>query len=353
MGLATSQQLQNYYDLYRDREITFTKDILKTLNVDPRQIYIKCSGNQWPCIINSTSLMLAKIIVGSKGGAYQQLTKKDATGPVSLRFCFTDSDKQLVSFFVNGRVTEVSPYMNSSELAVITITFNQRPPDDLIEKVGTLLDANANAVRRKEERIVLNPEVKRKMGLHKEETIVQVQGVPRRCILRDISFSGAKIILMGISKFIQNKETILQIRFDEPTEIVAIRGMIVLTAQIEGRQDLIVASIKFDETTVPLNYKIRINNYLTNLRKTMLSIDNEEAAKRAAVKAAVQKAAKEAKEGAAEDQTTEAAPSEAPAQETASSQEPAAETPAQSDGAEEAPAAEAVPEAGTEPAPEN
>lgn len=42
MGIATSQQIQKYYDQYRDTEITFTKDIIRAIGLDPRQIYIKC-----------------------------------------------------------------------------------------------------------------------------------------------------------------------------------------------------------------------------------------------------------------------------------------------------------------------
>ena len=62
LAIATNQQINNYYDLYRENEIVFTKDILRSLRVDPRQIYVKCSGAQWPCIINSTSFQMAKII---------------------------------------------------------------------------------------------------------------------------------------------------------------------------------------------------------------------------------------------------------------------------------------------------
>ena len=87
MGITTSQQLQNYYDLFRDTEVTYTKDILRTLAIDPRQIYIKCNGGQWPCIINSTSFQMAKIIVGTKGGAFAQISRKDPPS-VSLRFYF-------------------------------------------------------------------------------------------------------------------------------------------------------------------------------------------------------------------------------------------------------------------------
>ncbi len=288
MALVTTQQLQDYYDHYRDSEITFTKDITRILNVDPRQVYVKCNGNQWPCIINSTSLMACRIIVGVKGGAYAMLSRKDVPN-VSVRFCFINSEKQPVSFMVNGRVHEITAYMNSAELAVITINFTQRPSDELIERIGTLLDANTNAVRRKEERIILNPDVKRKLGLTKEETIVSVQGVPRHCIMRDLSFGGAKIIMMGISKFVEKQQAVLQMRFDDPAEVIQVGGVIISTSPVEGRKDIIIASIKFGDKTVPVSYKIRINNYLVNLRKHALAPEQTTEQKLAAAKAVQEK----------------------------------------------------------------
>lgn len=275
MGITTSQQLQNYYDIFRDKEVIYTKDVLRTLAVDPRQIYVKCNGAQWPCIINSTSFLLAKIIVGTKGGAYAAMTKKDSP-PVSLRFYFVQQHDQPISFFVTGRVTDVSQYMNSADLAIITITFSQRPPDDLIDKIGTMLEANSNAIRRKEERIIITEETKRKLFISKDETIIFIQNVPRRCILRDISFSGAKVLLLGIEKFIQGKDVILRIRFDEPDEIITLEGHVVKTSPVEGRPEIIYACLQFDEAKVPTSYKIRINTYLTTVRKNILSAVSQE-----------------------------------------------------------------------------
>ncbi|MCQ2600885.1 MAG: PilZ domain-containing protein [Treponema sp.] len=270
MGIITSQQLQNYYDFYRDKEVTYTKEVLRTLAVDPRQIYVKCNGAQWPCIINSTSFQIARIIVGTKGGAYAAMAKKEPP-PVSLRFYFIQQHDQPISFFVTGRITDISPYMNSTELAVITLTFTQRPPDDLIEKIGSMLEANSNAIRRKDERIIITDDAKRRMNMSRDETIIFIQNVPRRCILRDISFSGAKVILLGIEKFIQGKETILRIHFDEPDEIIQLAGHVVKTSPVEGRPEIIYACLQFDEAAVPTSYRIRINNYLTSMRKTILN----------------------------------------------------------------------------------
>lgn len=275
MGIVTSQQIQNYYDLFRDTEVTYTKDVLKTLAVDPRQIYIKCNGAQWPCIINSTSFQIARIIIGTKGGAFAALAKKDPP-PVSLRFFFLQQHDQPISFFVTGRITQISQYMNSADLAIVTITFTQRPPDDLIDKIGSLLEANSNAIRRKEERIVMTDDSKRRLGISKDETIIYIQNVPRRCILRDISFSGAKVILLGIEKFIKGKDSILRIHFDDPDEIILLEGHIVKTSPVENRAEIIYACLQFDELKVPTSYKIRINTYLTTIRKTILNAVQQE-----------------------------------------------------------------------------
>lgn len=270
-SITTNQQINEYYNKYRENEIIFSKDIMRFLRLDPRQIYVKCAGSQWPCIINSTSFQQAKIIIGTNGGAFHQITKKDAP-PVNLRFCFIESDNQPLIFFVTCRVTDVTPYMNSKELAILTLSFTQRPPDDLIYKIGSLIDANQGFIYRKEERIVLNEDTKRLLGINKKESIVYIQSVPRRCILWNLSFTGSKIVVLGVPKFLENKDCIIRLLFSDPTEIIDVKGTIVSVKTVEGRQDLVEAGIKFDENQVPLAYKMRINEFLSNRRKKFLDV---------------------------------------------------------------------------------
>lgn len=273
MQIATNQIINNYYELYRENEIVFTKDILRSLKIDPRQLYVKCAGSQWPCIINSTSFQMAKIIIGTAGGAFQQITRKDAP-PVNLRYCFIEQNGQPMIFFVSCRVTDVTPYMNSKELAIVTLTFTQRPPDDLIYKIGTLIAANESFIYRREDRIPINENTLRKLGIDKKETMIFIQNVPRRCILWNISFSGAKVILMGVPKFLDNKPCVIRFLFSDPNEIVDIKGVIVKADSIENRKDLVSVGIKYDEDQVPLAYKIRINDYLSLNRKVFLEANS-------------------------------------------------------------------------------
>ena len=270
MAIATNQQITNYYDSYCDKEVIFSREILHTLRVAPREIYIKCGGNQWPCIINSTSLLAAKIILDKTGGAFTAITQKNAP-PVSLRFCFfIDKGSETMSFFITGKVTNTAQYTDSKDLAVVTLTYTQRPPDDFIVKIGTLIEANINFIKRREERIVMTSEARYRLGIEKEDTIIYVQNVPRKCILRDLSFSGAKVVLLGVPKFVSGKETVLRIVFDDPAETLDIRGSIVGADFAEGRQDIVTASIKFDEEAVPAAYKLHINDYLTMTKKNLL-----------------------------------------------------------------------------------
>ncbi len=282
MGVTTSQQLTKYYDLFRDTEIPFTKDVILTLKMDPRQVYIKCNGGQWPCIVNSTSFQLARIIVGIKGGAFQELSQEvkkteDQKRVFQIRFCFYDANNQPINFFVSGKVDAIATYMQSKDLVIVTLKFTQRPPDDLIEPVGRLLEANANALRRKEERISINADSMRKLSLTKEETFVMIDEVPRKCIVRDLSFSGAKVILLGVEKFLTNKSTVLKLDFEDPVEKISIAGTIVSADLVEGRKDIVAASISFEEAKIPLAYKLHINNFVTAVRKNQLPQQGEQA----------------------------------------------------------------------------
>ena len=269
MGIVTSQQLTRYYELYRDTEVIFSKEVIKTLHMDPRQVYVKCTDSQWPCIINSTSFLGAKIIIGSKGGAYARLSKEKGT--VNLRFCFSQGDKQPISFFVSARVQDIVPYMESSDLAIVNLAYIQRPPDDLIELIGRLLEANTNALRRRDERIPITEESMRKLSLAKSDSVVFIESVPRHCIVRDISFSGAKILLLGVAQFLNNRNVVLRLEFYDPHEVISLPASIVKTDVAQGRKDIIVVCIQYDPAKIPITYKLHINNYLTGLRKSQLS----------------------------------------------------------------------------------
>jgi hypothetical protein len=265
MGVLTSQKITVYYERFKSIEVTFSKEIIHATGLFTQQVHLKCVSDFWPCVIYSSSFQGAKIVANARSGLVEKLQR--ANNYVSLRYCFKNADSgNPVTFFVSARVMGFTPYGNSQDVAMFSLQFTQRPPDDLIEIMGRLLDANVNSAKRREERILVTVETQRKMNLLAKESAVFIQGVPRRCILRDLSFSGAKLIMVGVAKFLVNREAALRIDFDDPRESFLLRGKFVRSENVEGRKELIALAILFEETLIPMGYKMRINDYLSSLR---------------------------------------------------------------------------------------
>jgi hypothetical protein len=275
MSITTSQQIGKWYDLYKSIEVTYTKEIIKTTGLDTRGVFLKCVGEQWPCAIYSASFDGAKVVASSKQAFMDKV--KRANNLLSLRFSFKNPDKpEPLSFFIAARVTGMAPYTQAGgDLQFVSIQFTQQPPDDFIEILGRLLEANINSTRRRDDRILLTPDSMRKIALISKDTFLFVQGVPRKCILRDLSFSGCKAIIVGIAKFLVGKECTIKVEMDDPRESLEIKGIIVRYEDVEGRKDLTAIAIKFDEHSIPMTYKMHINDYLSQVRQNR----NEEGAR--------------------------------------------------------------------------
>jgi hypothetical protein len=268
MALVTSQQISKYYSIYKNIDVTFTKQVIEATGLQTKKVYIKCLGEQWPCVVYSSSMTSAKVIANLKPENFETIRK--ANNMISLRFSFLQPDKvDPVAFFVTSKITGYNPYNpENPNLNYVSLDYTQRPPDDLIEILGQLLEANVNAKKRKEERILLTPDAIRKLGLKSKEIEVLIESVPRKGILRDLSFSGAKFIVVGVAKFLVDKEAAIRITLEEKNKILTLKGKIIRNEPVEGRKDLAALVIYFDENSIPMEYKMKLNDYLTHTRKT-------------------------------------------------------------------------------------
>jgi hypothetical protein len=290
MGVLLSQKISVYYDRFKDIEVTYTKDIIQVTGLLTQQVHLKCGNDFWPCVVYTSSFEGAKVVANVKTGLLGKL--RDTNNFVNLRFCFKPvGETNTVTFFVAGRVLSSAPYGNSPDINIFNLQFTNRPPDDFIEIMGRLLDATVNSSKRKDDRIQINADNIRKLNLLSSESTVFIDNVPRRCILRDLSFSGSKIIMMGITKFLLDKEAILRIDFNDPRESFAIKGKFVRAENVEGKKEMVALGLNFTENAVPMGFKLRINDFLTAIRADYRSISEEELEAQATVKAGAKPAA--------------------------------------------------------------
>lgn len=268
MAIVTSQQITRLYESYRRIDVAFNKSVSTGIGLETKSIYLKCLDKQWPCIIYSASMNSAKLIMNLDEDHFDQIDK--AKKNVSLRLAFHRTDRHdVLSFFIAAKITDYTPYNpEKSDTYFVSLYYTHRPPDSFIEIIGKLLEANTNARKRNEERIVITADSMRKLDLKSSDAYVQIEGVPRKCIIRDISFGGAKILVIGVAKFLMDKRGSLKLEFEDLDEPIEIVGTIIRIEQVEGRRDIAALGLKYDEPLVPLPYKLKINEYLKTVRST-------------------------------------------------------------------------------------
>jgi hypothetical protein len=275
MGLVTSQRISVLYDRFKDIDVTFTKEIIQVTGLLTQQIHLKCGNDFWPCVVYSASFEGAKVVANVKTGLLGKL--QTTNNFVNLRFSFKPSgESNSITFFIAGRVMSSAPYGSSQDVNMFAIQFSNRPPDDFIETIGRVLDANVNSSKRRDVRIPLTQENLRKLNIMSTESAVFIQGVPRRCILRDISFSGSKIIMMGVAKFLLEKEVSMRVDFNDPREAFLIKGKFIRAENVEGKKEMIALGLAFDEANVPMGFKIRLNDMLSSTRADFRDSMDEE-----------------------------------------------------------------------------
>ena len=94
-----------------------------------------------------------------------------------------------------------------------------------------------------------------------------VDNVPRKALVRDLSFSGAKIIMPGVAKFLVNKAVTISVEFEDPLEIMKLTGTILRFESVESRPDIAAFAVQFTEGTVPMAYKMRLTDYFRQIKK--------------------------------------------------------------------------------------
>jgi len=267
MSIVTAQQLSRFYEVFEKTEITFTKQVMVATGLVSKNVFLKVLDRQWPCVVFSSSMATSRVIVTVKEPLLTALRK--ANNRLSLRWCFKVPEKlEPITFFVSCHAGGFTPYdPQNQEVQLLTLDFTQRPPDDLISTIGSLLDANTNAQRRKEERIPVNPETMKKLGLETRESILTLNGAAHRGVLRDLSFGGAKILTSGINEKATGSTVTLRIAKGEQGGELLLLGVIRRVDQVGGRTDIVAVAVEYPRDT-PMSYKLLINSYISTVRKT-------------------------------------------------------------------------------------
>jgi hypothetical protein len=267
MSIITSQQLTRYYEQYKTTDVTFNKQVITALGLVARGVYLKIQDRQLPCMVFSSSMASARVIANVPSAA--MLALKQANKRLALRWCFKLPEKvEPIAFFVTCRPTGFMHYpVQGPDLHFVSLEFTQRPPDDLIQILGSLLEANSNAQRRKDERIIVTPETLKKLGLESRGAALLVEGKSHKCVLRDLSFSGAKVVVSGSAEAFSNRSVSLKFSRSDQVAEMTLPAAVRRVDEVGGRKDFLAVSMEYSSDP-PMSYKLLINSYISTMRKS-------------------------------------------------------------------------------------
>ncbi|HOV15412.1 MAG TPA: pilus assembly protein PilZ [Spirochaetota bacterium] len=271
MANLSSQKLNQFYEQFSQKEIAFSKSILQVTGLETRKVFLKIRGEQFPCVVYSCSMKASKIIINLDNVGFEEI--KRAKNFVSLRLSFFPKDaKNPVVFFVPSIVRGYNTFnikSSNTTAFLMSMDFTQKPPDDLIEIIGRILEASENFEKRKSLRIALEGRVIEDMGLHSNKSVAVIDNIKRPCILKNLSAFGCMVVMQCNLKFILNKKISLEINSKELNSQIIMEGLTVRAEEVSDRKDIYGIGIQFEEDKIPFEYKEILNSYMDKLEDMM------------------------------------------------------------------------------------
>jgi hypothetical protein len=254
MTLLGTSVLQNLYQEYLDTELTYSKEVAAGLGVLPADSSIKWGGELFPCVVHSCSFRAAKVLVRLNASQWDAMQLGTKITTLTLTFLHPKTAKKEL-FQFNGTLQVHQQHgAGEGELSILMgVLFSHRPPEGFLQAHGSYLNLKKEANQRREDRIALTNDNRSLMELSSLNTVVTVEHIDRKCLLRELSYNGARVILTGVAPFLLDKPFVLDVPFAGRPPLL-IPGTIVRAEAVEGHRGLAVIALGYHPDRVPVDY---------------------------------------------------------------------------------------------------
>ncbi len=263
-SIYTKNKIDDYYFNFCQASITLTREICRKIGFLQSKNTMLVDNNKIPVVVTSISMLNSKIFIHKndfellKGGVSDKKKKS-----VLLKLFFTPDFNKVVSILIYAQISYNNENIGKDYIPLY-IEYSRRPSDNLIILLGEFLRINTTENKRKEERINLSPESIKKLKLVDNIGIVTCNEVSRKCMIKDISYSGMNIITPGSGDEYLNKKVVIRLSFEKNYNIDNVEGTVVRYDMIEGTSYLTSLGILLDKSTIPIDYENIITNFFNS-----------------------------------------------------------------------------------------
>jgi hypothetical protein len=246
--------LQALYQEYLDVEVTYSKEVVTGLGQVSSGSSLKCQGDVYPCLVHSCSFRKAILLLRLPAANWKVSQFGTKLAVLTLMFLQPKTSKKEL-FQFNGSLEVVQE--NQSETGLLSIMlevkFSHRPPEGFLQVQGSYLTLRKETHQRKEARITVNTETMDLLGLTSSHSTLVIDHIERKCLIRDLSYQGARVILTGVANFLLQKpfELTVPIRNMTPNQIP---GQILRAEPVPGHRGLAIVALGYHNDRVPIEY---------------------------------------------------------------------------------------------------
>ncbi len=255
--------INQYYEKYSDKEILFNKNIKECSYIEPQKTIIKIGYEEWSCVLYTCSMKNAKVIMNLNKKIFETL--RASNNNVTIKFSFNPPDeKKPFAFYISSKIQGYKNFnQEDANTYIVNIIFVQKPTDFLINTLGAIIDEHEKIDKRKDTRISLNTENLKHLGIESNNIVSKIDNIDRNCLVRNISASGAVVLLVAPPKLLINKKIILNLKIKGIT--FKLEGIINRYSEFLEKKALYEFGIQFEKENIPVKFIKALNEYFDKI----------------------------------------------------------------------------------------
>ncbi|WP_434246481.1 PilZN3 domain-containing protein [Borreliella burgdorferi] len=261
--MVSSRKIREYRNKYGDKEVKLSAEVNTFLSIS-NIVSITTDFYSAFGMIYSISMDSIKILFKEDGILYALNENKNLCSMQIKKN--SDSNNNNLDFFPDLSLNLLSVYsyfLGDKECNLLKFEFSTSIPEEILIKVGKLLEFKFGQNQRIHERIVVNKNSIRRLKIDFDKVFIDFNGLKHKCIVKDLSYGGALVIVSFDYSSSDRDEIDLIFSFELMGREIFIKGQSrnISTIGLSNEKG-IALGIAFDEGNIPLEYTMIIYNYL-------------------------------------------------------------------------------------------
>ncbi len=233
-----------------NEDILFTRGVLSYLNLAPKNIMLSCGPYRFVAVLQVANFQRIQFVTPDSGLLEEALEKYDNI--VSIRFVFANKKEQPLN--VPGVFDKMLPYPPNKKYKLAAVKLDAPLPERYEQIISSILEIERRARDRLEPRIRLASNDRDYFGLDTSQTLISIGGAAQRCYLRDLSASGANIIILDNHLPRMEDDVYLILHLNNQFYPVEMESHIMKADWYDESKQLIQIVLRFVPENVPVSY---------------------------------------------------------------------------------------------------